>query len=206
MTISVAIPSQCIALILMVVGYQRIGRNILDHLRRKETQGPSIRDPPIQLKRQSFKSWLQSWLRPIHSEAPYYIYHDSEANHRTKDCPIYLNTKWKMEQDTTQPSQEPPPREVNHTMQWTPNHHQYAPTYPLPFPPQTHESNQVWPPAYYQSYHYATTNHPPPRPTPQITYPPPVPQITYPTQNNQSPSQNQSQSTSAINPRAPTTN
>jgi hypothetical protein len=43
---------------------------------------------------------------------------------------------------------------------------------------------QTQPLAYYQSYHYATTNHPQHPPTPQITYHPTLPQITYPTPSN----------------------
>jgi hypothetical protein len=44
----------------------------------------------------------------------------------------------------------------------------------------TYSNNQAQHLTYYQSYHYATTIHPQPSPTPQITYPPPAPQITYP--------------------------
>jgi hypothetical protein len=44
MIVSVATPSRCIALILMAAGHQRIGRRILAHLRKKETQGPPIWD------------------------------------------------------------------------------------------------------------------------------------------------------------------
>jgi hypothetical protein len=50
-----------------------------------------------------------------------------------------------------------------------------------------HQNNQAQAPAYYQSYHYATTNHPQFSPTPQITYPPAVPQIRYPMPNNTNP-------------------
>jgi hypothetical protein len=101
----------------------------------------------------------------------YYMYHDSETNHRTKDCPFSLKP--------TQPLHQPPPREVNHTMHWTPNHQQYSPSPPSLFSPQTHQRNQAHPITYYQSYHYATTIHPSPLPAPQITYPLPAPQITY---------------------------
>jgi hypothetical protein len=45
MTISAVIPDLCTTLILIVAGHKRIGRRILDHLLRKETQGPSIKDP-----------------------------------------------------------------------------------------------------------------------------------------------------------------
>jgi hypothetical protein len=46
----------------------------------------------------------------------------------------------------------------------------------------TNSSKQY--PTYYQSYHYAMTNHPQPSPIPQIIYPSSLPQITYPTPSN----------------------
>jgi hypothetical protein len=45
------------------------------------------------------------------------MYHGSEINYHAKDCPIYLKTKKKMEQDSAQPSHQPTPQEVNHAMQ-----------------------------------------------------------------------------------------
>jgi hypothetical protein len=69
-------------------------------------------------------------------------------------------------------------------MQWTPHHQQYSPSYPSPFLPQTYKNNHAQALAYYQPYHYTTTNHPQPSLVSQITYPPVVPQITYPTQSN----------------------
>jgi hypothetical protein len=65
-------------------------------------------------------------------------------------------------------------------MQWNPHHQQYSPSYPSLFSPQAYQTNQAPPPAYYQFYHYATTNHSHHPPAPHITYPPPPPQITYP--------------------------
>jgi hypothetical protein len=54
---------------------------------------------------------------PYTLKPPYCMYHGSTTNHHTKDCPIYLETKKKMEQDPTQPSHQSTPGEVNHTMQ-----------------------------------------------------------------------------------------
>jgi hypothetical protein len=57
------------------------------------------------------------------------MYHGNETDHRTKDYPIYIDTKQKMNQDTTQPSPQLQPREVNHTMQWAPHNQQHSPFY-----------------------------------------------------------------------------
>jgi hypothetical protein len=64
-------------------------------------------------------------LRPL-----YYMYQGNKTNHHTKDCPIYINTKWKIHQESTQPSPQIPSREVNHTMQWAPHNQQHSPSYP----------------------------------------------------------------------------
>jgi hypothetical protein len=112
------------------------------------------------------------------------MHHESDTNHRTKDSPIFLESKKKMEQASNQPSHQSLSREVNHITQWAPPHHQYSSSYPSPFLPQTHQNNQGQALVYYQSYHYTTTNHPQPLSTPQITYPLPVPQITCPMGTN----------------------
>jgi hypothetical protein len=46
MIINAAILGMCTTSILMVADHQRTGRRILDNLHRKETQRPSIKDPP----------------------------------------------------------------------------------------------------------------------------------------------------------------
>jgi hypothetical protein len=108
------------------------------------------------------------------------MYHGNKTDHRTKDCPIYIDTKRKMNQDTTQPSPQLEFREINHTMQWVPHNQQHSPSYPPHYPSQAYQNSQTQSLAYNQSNHYATTNHPQPPPSPQISYHPALPQITYP--------------------------
>jgi hypothetical protein len=92
-------------------------------------------------------------IRPL-----YCMFHGNQTYHRIKDCPIFLASKRKMEHDAKQPPQQYASREVNHTMHWTPPHQQYSPSYSS-FPQQTYSNNQAQAPVYYQSYHYAITNH-----------------------------------------------
>jgi hypothetical protein len=112
------------------------------------------------------------------------MYHGNETDHHTKDYPIYIDSNRKMNQDNTQPSPQLQSREVNHTMQWAPHNQQHLPSYPPHYPAQAYQNSQAQSLAYYQSYHYATPNHPQPLPASQITYHPALPQITYPMPSN----------------------
>jgi hypothetical protein len=71
------------------------------------------------------------------------MYHDNETDYRTKDFPIYIDTKRKMNQDTTQPSPQLHSKEVNHTMQCAPRNQQHSSLYHLHYPAQAYQNSQT---------------------------------------------------------------
>jgi hypothetical protein len=117
------------------------------------------------------------------------MYHGNKTDHKTKDCPIYIDTKPKLNQDTKQSPPQLQPMEVNYTMQWAPQNQQHSPSYLPHYPTQGYQNSKTQSPAYFKPNHYANTNHPQPLPTPQITYHPALLQIRYPTPNNTSTNQ-----------------
>jgi hypothetical protein len=134
----------------MAVDHQRTERRTLKGLRRKETQEASNKDPPPPQYNQrggASNRGRGHGRGPYTLKPPYCRYYGSEINHGTKDCPIFLKTKKKKDQETTQPLSQLPPREVNHTMQWNPHHQQYSLSYPSLFPPQTYQNSiaKLWP-------------------------------------------------------------
>jgi hypothetical protein len=168
----------------------------LGHLHKKETRGPPIRDSLSTFRDGAPNCGHDHGQGPYTFRPLYCMFHGRETNHRTKDCPVFLESKRKMDQGSIHPSPQTTPREVNHTMQWALPHQQYSPSYPSLFSHQAYQNSKAQAPAYYQPYHYAMTRHPQPMstsqitypsPTPQIIYPPAVPQITYPVPNNTNP-------------------
>jgi hypothetical protein len=134
-------------------------------LRATREQGEELRRAFIGKKPKDFRSKIPQYNQrggalnrgqgcsrgPYIMKPPYCIYHGNETNHHTKDCPIYLETKKKMVQDSAQLSHPPVPREVNHTMQWAPHHRWYSPSYPPHFSAQAYQNSQTQPPAYYHT-------------------------------------------------------
>jgi hypothetical protein len=48
----------------------------------------------------------------------YCMYHERDSYHRTRDCPIFLESKKKMSQKQNQPPNPPTTKEVNNTTHW----------------------------------------------------------------------------------------
>jgi hypothetical protein len=173
----------------MATGHQRIGKRNLGHLRKNETQEPLIKGLLSTTKEAAHQivavataeAHTHSDLRiscslivnPTIAQkiAPY----SSSPREKWTRSPTNLHNKRHPEKSTT------PCNGL------APHHQQYSMFYPSHFPSQAYQNSHAQALAYYQSYHYATTNHTQPSPTPQKTYPLAVPQITYPMPSNTNP-------------------
>jgi hypothetical protein len=124
MIASTAILSQSIASIQTVAGHQRIGRRILGHLHKKETQEPSIKDLLSTIK--------EAAAAEAHTHSDLCTSYSTVVKPTiTQKVTLYSSSpKEKWTKQSNQPSQQMAPREVNHTMQWATHRQQYSPYYP----------------------------------------------------------------------------
>jgi hypothetical protein len=121
-------------------------------------------------------------------ERPLYcMFHKRDINHRTRDCPIFLESK-KMTQRHSQPSTPSAAKEVNHTSHW----HQLSqsssnqPSYQNFNSRSEYQSNyHIYPSQYYQPYNYTPHTSQVHTPQPIITYPMTPLQIAYPIASSQ---------------------
>jgi hypothetical protein len=119
-TANVVTLSKCTTSILMVMGLRKIGKRILVHPLKKGVRGTSITG-----QTNTNKEGVHRSRGPFTFKPPYCMYQGNDTNYRTKDCPIFLGSKKKMEQDSNQPPQQSSSREVYHIMQWAPPYHHH---------------------------------------------------------------------------------
>jgi hypothetical protein len=102
MIISATTPNRCIASTTMVVKHRRIGKRILDHHHNKEVKEPSSKDQfSIITERVCQVEGTDVGETPAHSglhTACTMVVKLTIA----QDCPIFLESKRKMEQDSNQ--------------------------------------------------------------------------------------------------------
>jgi hypothetical protein len=117
------------------------------------------------------------------------MFNEKDTDHRTRDCPIFLESKKKMSQKPTQALVQTTAKEVNHTSHWNqpaqsstsnqPSYQSY--NHRQEYQPNYHR----YPLQYYQPYNYTPHVNQTHTPQPTISYPLQPLQITYPTANSQ---------------------
>jgi hypothetical protein len=111
------------------------------------------------------------------------MYHERDTNHRTRDCPIFLESMKRMTQKQSQPHNPPSAKGVNHTSHWHQTSQSSSSNQPSYQHSNSHSEYQSnyhrYPSPYYQPYNH--TPHTSQTYTTQetITYPLPLLQITY---------------------------
>jgi hypothetical protein len=112
------------------------------------------------------------------------MFHERDTNHRTRDCPIFLESK-KMTQKHSQPLTTTTAKEVNHTSHWhqpSQSSSSNQPSYQNFSSRPKYQSNyHRYPSQYYQPYNYTPHTSQVHTPQPTITYPSTPLQIMYPT-------------------------
>jgi hypothetical protein len=155
MTVSASTPSRCISLISMAACHWRIGRKTLGHLCKKETREPLIKDSPSTTKEVSHQIMVAA-AAEAHTYSNLRIACSMVVRQTIaqKIAPYSSSTKEKWSKTPQQSAR----RGAKHTMKWALSHQQYSPSYHLLFPPHAYQNSQGQALAYYQSYHYVTTN------------------------------------------------
>jgi hypothetical protein len=97
MKISEATPNQYMTLILMAVGRQKIGKNFGTPPQEGHQRTLDKRFPQGSQRGGALNHDRGHDRGPYTLKPPYCMYHGSTTNHRTKDCPISLEMKKKME-------------------------------------------------------------------------------------------------------------
>jgi hypothetical protein len=96
----------------MDAGPQKSGRKISGLHNPKIEIEPSTLEKSIITPEAATQVRERKGVKPRHTVV---LYHERDMDHRTRNCPIFLESKKKMTQKQNQPLNPPPAKEVNHT-------------------------------------------------------------------------------------------